>query len=80
MQLVTARHIFCSFAILCARATLAQEVPSSSDLERLRALVEKQGQLIDQQNKRLDALERQNRDLQVLLNDVKGRADASSAA
>lgn len=37
------------------------------DLERLRALVEQQGRLIEEQGKRLDALERQNRDLRVCL-------------
>ena len=80
MQKVTARLSICSAALILTHAVLAQEVRPPTDLERLRALVEQQGQLIDRQNKRLDDLERQNRDLRVLLVDVKNRAEAASVA
>ena len=80
MQKVTARLSICSIALILAEVALAQEVRPPTDLEQLRALIVQQGRLIDQQNKRLDDLERQNRDLRVLVVDVKGRAEASSVA
>ena len=78
MKRVTARLCVCSSALILAQVTLAQDVKTPTDLEQLRALVLRQGQLIDQQNKRLDDLERQNRDLQALLGDVKKHAEVSS--
>lgn len=76
MQLVTARLSVCSIALLLTHVALAQEVLPPSDLEQLRALVLRQGQLIEQQTKRLDDLEQQNRDLRVLLGDGKTQAQA----
>jgi len=81
MQNVTARLILCcSASLILAHAALAQEIRAPSDLEQLRTLVEQQGRIIDRQNKRLDDLERQNRDLRTLLVDVKDRVEASSVA
>ena len=80
MQKTNARLYVCSAALVLARASMAQEAHTPSDLERLQALVERQGQLIEQQSKRLDDLERQNRDLKVLLVDVKDRSDAATVA
>jgi len=80
MQKVTSRLSVCSLALILAQAALAQEAKAPPDLEQLRALVERQGQLIDQQSKRLDDLERQNRELRVLLDTVKDRAEATSVA
>jgi hypothetical protein len=76
MQQVTARPLFCLFALFLVRAALAQEARKPIDLDQLRTLVEKQGQLIEQQNQRLDELERQNRDLRALLAEVKSRPEA----
>jgi len=77
---VTARLVACSAALMLVRAAFAQETRAPSDLEQLRALVEQQGKLIERQNQRLDELERQNRDLRILLVDVKDRAAAASVA
>ena len=77
---VTARFVACSAALMLVRAAFAQETKAPSDVEQLRALVEQQGKLIERQNQRLDELERLNRDLRVLLVDVKERTAAASVA
>ncbi len=57
----------------------AQETsPRQTDVSRLEGLIEQQGRLIAEQGKRLDDLERQNRDLRTLLQDVGSRADTAA--
>ena len=66
-------------ACVASGAAWAQEPTlPPADLSRLQALLERQGQLIAEQGQRLDALERQNRDLRALLLEVGGRAEAAA--
>ncbi len=65
------------FVTVCL-AQAQETAPRQPDVNRLEVLLEQQGRLIAEQGRRLDDLERQNRDLRMLLTEVSNRADMAA--